>query len=79
MASPCRRGLGPRLAVDLPQHADEHTPKDPDLLAVDQELSEGAGYAKTRYRRHRSGTPFNSCSPASSKTRPEPAVRSFTV
>ena len=33
----------------------------------------------TRYRCQRSGTPFSSCSPASSKTRPEPATRSFTV
>jgi hypothetical protein len=30
------------LALSLPQHADEHRPKDPVLLAVDQELSEGA-------------------------------------
>ena len=33
----------------------------------------------TRYRRQRSGTPFRSCSPASSKARPDPATRSFTV
>jgi hypothetical protein len=33
----------------------------------------------TRYNRHRSGTPFSSCSPASLKTRPLPATRSFTV
>ena len=33
----------------------------------------------TRYRCQRSGTPFSSCSPASSKVRPEPATRSFTV
>ena len=30
-------------------------------------------------RRQRSGTPFNSCSPASLNARPEPATRSFTV
>ena len=30
----------------------------------------------TRYRRQRSGTPFSSCSPASSYTSPEPTVRS---
>ncbi len=33
----------------------------------------------TRYSRHVSGTPFNACSPASSKTSPDPATRSFTV
>jgi hypothetical protein len=27
--------------VGLPQHADEHRPKDPVLLAVDQQLGEG--------------------------------------
>ena len=32
-----------------------------------------------RYRCQRSGTPFSSCSPASSKLRPEPGTRSFTV
>ena len=32
-----------------------------------------------RYKRQRSRTPFSSCSPASSKTRPEPATRSLTV
>jgi hypothetical protein len=36
-------------------------------------------YATTRYRCQRSGTPFSSCSPASSKVRPDPAVRSLTV
>ncbi len=30
-------------------------------------------YPTTRYRCHRSGTPFSSCSPASSKERPDPA------
>jgi hypothetical protein len=33
----------------------------------------------TRYSRQRSGTPFSSWSPASSKTRPDPATGSFTV
>src|SRR5205814_8174686 len=33
----------------------------------------------TRYRRQRSGTPFSSCSPASSNAMPEPATRSLTV
>ena len=31
-----------------------------------------AGQPTARYRRQRSGTPFNSRSPASSKVRPEP-------
>src|SRR5439155_16419549 len=31
-------------------------------------------YVTTRYRRHRSGTPFSSCSPASSNERPLPAT-----
>ena len=30
------------FAVTLPQHPDEHRPKRPVLLAVDQELGEGA-------------------------------------
>jgi len=30
-------------AVGVPQHADEHPPKDPVLLAVDQVFAEGAG------------------------------------
>ena len=34
---------------------------------------------RTRYRCQRSGTPFSSCSPASSNVSPEPATRSFTV
>ena len=39
--------LGPRRPVDpltvgLPQHPDEHRPKRPILLAVDQQLGEGA-------------------------------------
>jgi hypothetical protein len=29
--------------VGLPQHADEHSPKNPVLLAVDQQLAERAG------------------------------------
>jgi hypothetical protein len=29
-------------SVSFPQHADEHRPKDPVLLAVDQQLGEGA-------------------------------------
>jgi hypothetical protein len=39
-----RRGLPlhPWSAIGLPQHADEHRPKDPVLLALDQELGEGA-------------------------------------
>ena len=32
-----------RLTVGLPQHPDEHRPKDTILLAVDQKLGEGAG------------------------------------
>ena len=32
----------PRLALRLPQHPDEHRPEGPILLAVDQELGEGA-------------------------------------
>jgi hypothetical protein len=32
-----------KLAFGLPQHADEHRPERPILLAVDQELGEGAG------------------------------------
>src|SRR5215213_10305507 len=38
-----------------------------------------AAYLTTRYRCQRSGTPFSSCSLASSNVRPEPAVKSFTV
>jgi len=30
------------LALRFPQHPDQHRPKDPVLLAVDQELGEGA-------------------------------------
>ena len=37
------------------------------------------GYPATRYRCQRSGTPFSSCSPASSNVGPDPATRSFTV
>ena len=33
----------------------------------------------TRYKCQRSGTPLSSCSPASSKMRPDPATRSLTV
>jgi hypothetical protein len=33
----------PKLAFGLPQHPDEHRSKRPVLLAVDQELGEGAG------------------------------------
>ena len=36
MGSPCRHGLGPRLAVNLPQHADQYRSEDPVLLAVDK-------------------------------------------
>jgi hypothetical protein len=32
----------PNSAVRLPQHPDQHRPKDPVLLAVDQQLGEGA-------------------------------------
>ena len=39
----------------------------------------GGQFAATGYRRHAPGTPFRSCSPRSSKTRPEPATRSRTV
>ena len=41
--------------------------------------SYAVGSSTTRYRCQRSGTPLSSCSPASSKVRPEPATRSFTV
>ena len=34
--------LGRSRAVGLPQHPDEHRPQRPVLLAVDQELGEGA-------------------------------------
>jgi hypothetical protein len=39
-----RRGLPTRLAslLILPQHADQHRPKGPVLLAVDEELGESA-------------------------------------
>ena len=40
---PSRRTGCQRLAVVLPQHADEHRPQDSVLLAVDQELGEGLG------------------------------------
>ena len=42
------------------------------------QLSQAPSFA-TLYRRRRSGTPFSSCSPASSKAIPDPATRSFTV
>ena len=38
-----------------------------------------AAHFETRKRPQRPGTPFNSCSPASSNVNPEPAVRSLTV
>ena len=39
--SPCGAGSRCALAVRLPKHPDEHRPKRPILLAVDQELGEG--------------------------------------
>jgi hypothetical protein len=43
--SPC--GAGSRCALTpalgIPQHADEHRPKGPVFLAVDQKFGEGAG------------------------------------
>ena len=38
----CRAPQLARLVVGLPQHPDEHRPERPVLLAVDQELGEGA-------------------------------------
>ena len=37
--------MGPEAGsqLHLPQHPDEHRPEDPILLAVDQDLGEGAG------------------------------------
>src|SRR5580765_7184195 len=46
---------------------------------VPRGLTRTLSYGITRYRCQRSGTPFSSCSPASSKERPLPATRSFTV
>ena len=43
MGSPFGSGLGPRLAVRLPMHPDEHRPERPVLLAVEQQLGEVAG------------------------------------
>jgi len=43
---PRRAGAAPypsAFAFDFPQHPDEHRPQRPILLAVDQELGEGAG------------------------------------
>jgi hypothetical protein len=40
-AYPSARGFG-RSLLALPQHADEHRPKRPILLAIDQELGESA-------------------------------------
>jgi hypothetical protein len=40
----------PNSAVRLPQHPNQHRPKDPIFLAVDQELGEGAvswGFPRT--------------------------------
>jgi len=34
--------IGGRLAIGLPQHPDQHRPVRPVLLAVDQQLGEGA-------------------------------------
>ena len=34
----------PKLAFGLPQHPDEHRPERPILLAVDQQLGEGARF-----------------------------------
>lgn len=39
-----------RLAVSLPRHADEHRPERPVLVAVDQQLGEGAGLRVARTR-----------------------------
>ena len=38
-----RYAHGQVLAIGFPQHPDEHCPKRPVLLAVDQQLDEGAG------------------------------------
>jgi hypothetical protein len=40
MGSLCGGGLGARLAVSLPHHADQHRPEDAILLAVDQQFGE---------------------------------------
>ena len=42
LASQVSRRQVPATALDLPQHPDEHRPQRPVLLAVDQQLGEGA-------------------------------------
>jgi uncharacterized membrane protein len=64
-ADPARPGWRDRLSVSLPQHPDEHGPEHPVLLAVDQQLGEGAAL---RPHRSEGRGPWNCMSGCSSST-----------